>query len=205
MCASRRTEVGGTWPLAFACFLISLIVPCAVTPVAAQDGVDRANTRETPEDTAKPGGETTAPDADTGGLDIPIVDEIEAVIEPPEARLVTLTLGLYSAVLAWENDCKTMHVPVQTYLDAHGSEIAAAADELTLRAPDMTDEELRAMAAYFQENILGHELARAAQDKLYLCLRSLDVQARGRPLDKQMRRFFALQEALLLAIVGNVD
>lgn len=143
-----------------------------------------------------------------GAVEIPSVDAIDAqhaLEAAPEARLVELTLGLYERVEAWDGACDAMWRPVRGYLDSHGEAIEAAAALIAERAAQMTPDELQALGAFFGAELVGHPTARAAQDKLYVCLRSAVVQGKGRPLEKEMRRFFRLQKPMIDAIIGPVD
>ena len=146
---------------------------------------------------------------DDGRPAIPTVDDIDdaQLLEAaPEQRLAELTLGLYQAVLDWEsNVCTEMWTPVRRYLDEHESEIEAAAMAIAERAPNMTEEELAALIAFIETEISANPVTRAGQDKLYSCLRTAKGQGKKRPLEKQMRRFWRLQEPMVTAFTGVID
>lgn len=179
-----------------------LTVLLAVTTTAVTDD---ASAQERPlgaEDEDEDGDDDTAPPR------VPSVDEIDAaraVEADPQGRLIELTIGLYEAAAAYNGTCDKMWRPIRDYLDDHAGDIESAANLIAARARNMSPEQLTALGEVFAAGLIGHPTVRAGQDALYHCLRSADVQGKGRPLEKEMRRFFRLQKSMIDTIIGPVD
>jgi len=150
----------------------------------------------------------TADDAPTTDLTdaaatVPLVDEPA----PPAPRevIANATLALYDLVLDHHGDCASLAVKLDTFLDENAGAVEEASQAIAADAANMTDEDIAALGAYFAETITRDPRTAAAQEALYPCLRSYAGQTRHTRVDRKMQRFFELHQAMISALVGNVD
>jgi len=134
--------------------------------------------------------------------EIPLVDATE---QSPEEQVLEVTLTLYDEVLAHPGGCDTLWRTVRDVLDREGPGLEAALAQLTERSGTMSPDELTAMALVFREGLFANAEVDAAQSKLFSCLKAVSEQGKSRPLENQMRRFYAYHQALFDVLVGNVD
>ncbi len=134
---------------------------------------------------------------------VPLVDEPPT--PTPREVVANTTLLLYDLVLAHEGDCASLAVKLDAFIDTHSAEVKDASQAIADAATSMSPEDITTLGTFFDERITKDPRTAAAQSVLYPCLRTIAGQTRHQRVDRKMQRFFGLHDAMLLAIVGNVD